>query len=169
MKITSHTAGGCCPHSLAGTAIPDPPQLPQGADMHWGLGTGEVTACLPTLASWAQSALLSAPNASPGLFQSKLVQRERQSSCGSGSLSLSGSGEPDQPGDSMGAQGTGWAWHSWIWRRPSVCSFPVLGWEQEPVPLLAMVYGLWVRSFGEWQGLNVFGLLIYPGLGIGLS
>lgn len=37
MKITRHTAGGYCPGSSAGTAIPDPLQLTQGADMHLGV------------------------------------------------------------------------------------------------------------------------------------
>lgn len=50
-----------------------------------------------------------------------------------------------------------------------ICSFPKLGWEQEPVPLLVMVHSLWVRSFGEWQGLDVLAPLVYQGLGVGLS
>jgi len=40
----------------------------------------------------------------------------------------------------------------------------------ETCPTAEAVRGdLWARSFGEWQGLNCFGLLTYQGLGVGLS
>lgn len=155
MKITRHTAGGYCPCSTAGTAIPDPLQLEQGADVHLGWGQDRSLPACPC-SSWATVSSAECSKRVSWLLPLWFIVSVRER----GAPASQGTVWEHRGQAGLGTAGSGGAF---------ICSFPKLGWEQEPVPLLVMVHSLWVRSFGEWQGLDVLAPLVYQGLGVGLS
>lgn len=150
MKITSHTAGGYCPCSSAGTVISYPLQLKQGADMQI---CGEVTTYLLRLASLAQHQLFWVLwSVSSGLFQSKWTSL----SCTVGIKELlfahcvwQGMGKPVC--GRWEHRGQAWVGIDGSFRL-SVCIPPAFGVGAEACPAAKAVKDyLWVRSFGKWQ------------------
>lgn len=102
MKITSHTAGGYCPRSSAGTSVLDPLQFKHGTDMHLG-GDGWRGHCLPVHAGFPGTtpACLGAPECvswptAVKMNQVGLYSGNKRTLVCCGSLCLTRCGEPYQ-------------------------------------------------------------------------